>query len=155
MCKVSRKNITFYFDLFSFFLQRVLSRMKIDILHSSLLVNMKKDGSRRSSVEARMARKRASEKLRIGRFTFGHSFISVFNFTFISLCMLPLIGCDSQQAGITGVDRGRNIPLDAKKAEVLRCWIANLKIHRRISSWVRYIRLKGSHRRRSITIMLR
>jgi tetratricopeptide (TPR) repeat protein len=94
--------------------------MKIDILHSSLLVNMKKDGSRRSSVEAHMARKRASEKLRIGRFTFGHSFISVFTFTFISLCMLPLIGCDSQQAGITGVDRGRNIPLDAKKAEVLK-----------------------------------
>lgn len=67
-----------------------------------------------------MARKRACEKLRVGRFTFGHRFIPVFPFAFVSLCMLFLIGCDGQQAGMTGIDRDRNIPLDARKAEVLK-----------------------------------
>ena len=67
-----------------------------------------------------MAGKIASEKLRTGGCTFGHNFISIFALALLSLCMLLLIGCTGQEARVTGVDRGRNIPLDAKKAEVLK-----------------------------------
>lgn len=65
-----------------------------------------------------MAGKIASKKLGIGSCTFGHGFIPVF--TLLSLCMLLLIGCNGQEASVAGVDRVRNIPQDARKAEVLK-----------------------------------
>lgn len=67
-----------------------------------------------------MARKIASEKLRIEGCTFGRCFISVFTLTFLSLYMVSLTGCNDEQAGVTGVNPVRTIPPDARKVEVLK-----------------------------------
>jgi len=67
-----------------------------------------------------MAGKIASEKLRTGGSIFGHSFVSILTFALLSLCTSALIGCNGQEASVTGVDRGRNIPQDARKAELLK-----------------------------------
>jgi tetratricopeptide (TPR) repeat protein len=81
---------------------------------------MKDDGSRRSPGEAGMARKIAGKMLGTGGCTFSRIFISLVILTFFSLCLLSLVGCNSQEASISGTEQTRNIPLDAKKAEVLR-----------------------------------
>ncbi|MFC1635562.1 tetratricopeptide repeat protein [Planctomycetota bacterium] len=67
-----------------------------------------------------MARKFASKKLRMESCFFGHGFIPFFTFTLLLLCVVSLIGCNDQQASVTGTDRVRTIPLDAKKVEVLK-----------------------------------
>ncbi len=82
--------------------------------------NKNKDGSRRSPVEAVMARKIAGRKIWISDCTFGRGFISVVICTLLSLCILLLIGCNGQQASLDGADRARRIHPDARKAEVLK-----------------------------------
>ena len=67
-----------------------------------------------------MARKIAGKLSGIVGCTFGHSFIPVLTLSLFSLCMLSLVGCNEEQASVTGADRTRSIPLDARKVEVLK-----------------------------------
>lgn len=67
-----------------------------------------------------MARKIASEKLGIESCNFGRCFISVFIFALLSLSIVSLIGCNDEQAGVTGANPVRTIPPDARKVEVLK-----------------------------------
>ena len=67
-----------------------------------------------------MARKVANKKVGTGGCTFSHGFLFIVSLTLFSLCIVSLVGCNGQQASVDGLDRSRSIPMDARKAEVLR-----------------------------------
>ena len=81
---------------------------------------MKEDGSRRFPVEAGMATKVAGKMLGTGGCIFGRCFIFFITLTFFSLCLLSLVGCNSQEASIGGAGQAQDMPLDIRKAEVLK-----------------------------------
>ncbi|MBN2313599.1 MAG: hypothetical protein JXM79_06690 [Sedimentisphaerales bacterium] len=62
-------------------------------------------------------------KLWTGGCVFGGGFICLFALTFFSFFLLFLVGCEGQQA----VDGGRDLPMDARKAEALRALEQNFE----------------------------
>jgi len=56
-----------------------------------------------------------------GCFAFGSGSVFVFTLAFLSLyCMLTMVGCNNGQSTSAKVDRARNIPAAARKAELLK-----------------------------------
>src|SRR5512139_4046044 len=72
-------------------------------------------------MEAAMAGKVKGRRTETGCFTFGSGSIFVFTLALLSLyCTLWLAGCNNAQMPSAKVDRARNIPAAARKAELLK-----------------------------------
>jgi tetratricopeptide (TPR) repeat protein len=69
-------------------------------------------------MEARMTGKVKSKKLKTGCLTFG--LYSVFLFTLVLSCAFLLFGCYDPNTGVGEVDKIRNMPADARKANLLK-----------------------------------
>ena len=68
-----------------------------------------------------MTGKVKGRRIETGCFAFGSGSIFVFTLTLLSLyCTVLLVGCNEQQTSAAKVDRARNIPAAARKAELLK-----------------------------------
>ena len=63
-----------------------------------------------------MTREVRGEKLKVGSFVFWLDFVPFVTFALFFFCMMSLVGCNGQQAKVSGADQAQSIQFEEKKA---------------------------------------